>query len=344
MRRENGHEWEPGIRIAGPTFEFLMECHADPIERVARTDSGETAMMRTITFSSALLVAVLGSGAVRAAGSDPTVHQIYEAAESGQIAQAEQMIGEVLQDHPQSGEAHYVAAEVYARAGDFATARRELDTAQALEPGLPFARPQSVQALERELAQGRFVQRAQRVPYAPYAAVSDSRPHSSRFWSLVLVLAAGAVIIWAVARRRSQPVFYSPPIPGQPGMPSSGVGALGGGMVPPYPYGYGAGPGSGIMGSLGTGLAVGAGVAAGEALVSRVISGGQGGGIFPAAHGDQIVVPPANGDMGGADFGVSDGSSWNDGGSWDDGSGAGLGTGGDPGGGGDFGTGADGWT
>jgi uncharacterized protein len=296
-------------------------------------------MLRKIMVSSALVVAILGAAAAVAAGSDPTVHEIYEAAQSGQLAQAEQMVGQVLEDHPKSGEAHYVAAEVYARAGDFVTARRELDTAQLLEPGLSFARPQSVQALERELAQGRFVQRVQRVPYAPDAASFYPRPRSSRFWSLVLVLAAGAVIFWAVLRRRSQPVFYPPQYPGQPGMPPAGLGPMGtgGGVVPPYPYGYGGGLGSGLMGSIGTGLAVGAGVAAGEALVHRVISGPQGGGIIPAANAD-IVLPPVNGDMGGADFGVSDGGSWADGGGGDAGGGADLGAGGD------FGAGGDGWT
>ncbi len=300
-------------------------------------------MLRKLTVPWAL-IAVLGGGAVLAAGSDPTVDQIYQAVQAGQLAQAEQMVSQVLQDHPKSGEAHYVAAEVYARAGDFATARRELGTAQALEPGLPFARPASARALEEELAQGRYVPRVQRMPYAPHGS-SYARPHSSRFWSLILVLIAGAVIVAALVRRRSQPVLYPPQYPGQPGIPPTGVGptGMGGGVVPPYPYGYGGGLGSGMLGSIGTGLAVGAGVAAGEALVNRVISGPQSGGIIPAAGAGEIV-PPVNGDMGGDDFGVSGGGSWAD-----DGSGGGLGGGVDPGGGdlggGDFGVGGgDGWT
>ncbi len=296
-------------------------------------------MLRTISLPW-VLMAALASGAAIAADSDPTVDQIYQAAQSGQLAQAEQMVSQVLQDHPRSGKAHYVAAEVYARAGDFSTARRELSAAEALEPGLPFAQPQSVRALEAELAQGRLVPRVQRVPYVPYGS-SYARPRSSRFWSLILVLIAGVVIVAALARRRSQAVVYPPQYPGQPGVPPTGVGpmGMGGGVVPPYPYGYG-GPGSGIMGSIGTGLAVGAGVAAGEALVSRVFSGAGSGGIIPAASAGEVVEPPAvNGDMGGADFGVPDGGSWDGGGS----------LGGDPGGGdlggGDFGAGGgDGWT
>ncbi len=294
-------------------------------------------MLRKITLPW-VLVAVLGCGAVLAAGSDPTVDQIYQAVQAGQLAQAEQMVSQVLQDHPNSGEAHYVAAEVYARAGDFATARRELTRAQALEPGLPFARPASARALEEELAQGRYVPRVQRMPYAPSAS-SDARPHSSRFWSLILVLIAGVVIVAALVRRRSQPILYPPQYPGQPGIPPTGVGptGMGAGVVPPYPYGYGGGPGSGMLGSIGTGLAVGAGVAAGEALVNRVFSGSQSGGVIPAANAGEIV-PPANADMGGDDFGVADGGSWGDGSGGDPGGGV------DPGGG-DFGAGGgDGWT
>jgi uncharacterized protein len=297
-------------------------------------------MLRKLSCLPVLALLLLASGAALAAGSDPTVQQIYAAVLSGQVAQAEQMVSEVLADHPNSGKAHYVAAEVYARAGDFSTARQELARARALEPGLPFAEPRSVQALEAELAQGRFVQRAQRLPYAPQVAPAVE-PRSSRPWGLILVLVAGIVIVWAIVRRRRQAALY-PPYPGQAGM-AGGVGPMGpmgtGGAVSPYPYGYGAAPGSGLMSSIGTGLAMGAGVAAGEALVHRVISGSPAGGIIPAANAGGAVEPPVNGDMGGDDFGVSDP------GSWDDDSGGDLGGDpGDPGGGDDFGAGGDGWT
>ena len=69
------------------------------------------------------------------------------------------MIDQVLRDHPRSGDAHYVAAEVYAREGNLARARQELATAEQLKPGLPNADPASLQALRSELAlrQGRPV-------------------------------------------------------------------------------------------------------------------------------------------------------------------------------------------
>jgi len=271
-----------------------------------------------------LLLAMLSLGPVLAAPAAPTIHEIYAATQAGRLAQAEQMVTQVLQDYPNSAKAHYVAAQVYARAGDFATARRQFTVAESLAPGLPFAAPQSVAALRAELAQSHLLSRVQPPPgYAPYASQAHASSHAS--WGLILVLLAGVVIVWALVRRRMQPAVY-PPYP----QPMGGVGpmGMGGGVVPPYPYGGGPGAGPGLMSSLGTGLAVGAGVAAGEELVRHALGGGQGG-IIPPANAGEFVEPPqqANPDMGGQDFGVS-----SDDASWDDGSG---------GGGGDFGTGGD---
>ncbi|MGH8260982.1 MAG: hypothetical protein ACREUG_14980, partial [Steroidobacteraceae bacterium] len=245
-----------------------------------------------------------------------------------------------LAEHPKSGKAHYIAAEVYARAGDFTTARHELATAESLEPGLPFANARSVAQLRAQLSQGRTVRRVQ---YAPYGAPAATR-RSSVPWGLILVGLSIVVIVWSIARRRRQMAGYSQyPGQGYPGQayPGQPMGMPPGGVAPPmggYPYGYGGGSGSGLMGSLGTGLAVGAGVAAGEALVGKMLGGGQGGIVPPANAGEIIEQPPqTNEDMGGADFGTS-------GDSWDDGSGGGGGGGADFGTGGDFGGGGDSWT
>jgi hypothetical protein len=287
-------------------------------------------MLRRITVPLVFVMAIAVAGVALAA--DPSVDQIYQAARSGQLGQAEQMVGQVLTDHPRSGKAHWVAAEVYARAGDLARARAELATAETLSPGLPFVTSRSaIESLRAEVSQGRAVRRVQ---YAP-----NARRHSSLPWGLILVILSAIVIIWSLARRRRQlssgyaqypgQQYPGQPYPGQPmGMPPGGIPPGGA----PYPYGYGGG--SGIMHNIGTGLAVGAGVAAGEALVGRMLGGGQpGGGVIPSANAGEIVEPPpVNDDMGGSDFGVS-------GGSWDDGGG-----GADFGTGGDFGGGADDWT
>ncbi|HUN25956.1 MAG TPA: hypothetical protein VMU67_06565 [Steroidobacteraceae bacterium] len=292
-------------------------------------------MLRKLIVPFTLTLAIAAAGAVPAiaAAGEPTPHQIYLATQAGQLAQAEQMVSEVLAAHPRSGKAHFIAAEVYARARDSGTARRELATAESLEPGLPFADPRSVAELRAELS-GNGLQR--RVP--AYGMPVYGHPRSAVPWGLILLILVALVIVFTLVRRRAQAMAGYGRYPG--GVPMSGMPPPGMGPVGPggYPYGYGGGTGSGLMGGIATGLAVGAGVAAGEALTNRLLGGGAGGGEIPAANaGEFVEPPPANSDMGGADFGVSDGSSWDDGG--------GGGGGGADLGGGDFGSGGgDSWT
>jgi len=242
-------------------------------------------------------VLVLGmtlSCATFAAG-DPTMHEVYEAAQAGRLSQAQQMIEQVLRDHPASAKAHYVAAEVYAKEGRLAAARQELTTARSLQPGLAFASPQSVQALERQLSGSR----------AFGATGGEGVARSSFPWGTVLLLVGAGLVLWAVFRRRSivaPPAYY----PGAASGGGYGPGGYGGpGMA-------GGGLGSGIAGGLASGLAVGAGVVAGEELARHFLDPNHAsGGIIPSAD---AAVPPENGDMGGNDFGISDGGSWDDGG------------------------------
>lgn len=55
------------------------------------------------------------------------------------MGEAQRMMREVLQNHPNSGKAHYVEAELLAKEGSLAQAANELATAEKLSPGLPFA-------------------------------------------------------------------------------------------------------------------------------------------------------------------------------------------------------------
>ena len=250
------------------------------------------------------------------AATDPTVHQIYEAAQAGRISEAEQMIDQVLQDNPRSGRAHYVAAEVYARGGNFPRARSELATAEQIDPGLSFVtNPSSVVSLKRELA-------ASHVPQQVFGGYEHPRTTSGLPWGGILLALIGIGLVWMLIRRRVQASSYGSypgniaPGPGQPG-----YGAPGGG-----PY-YPGGGGSGLMGSLGTGLAIGAGVAAGEELVHHVLDGDRSGGVINSAGaGESGDFQPQNSNMGGNDFGVGDSNSWSDssggdGGSFDSGGG-----------------------
>ena len=236
------------------------------------------------------------------ADADATTHQIYEAAESGNLTEAQRMMDQVLHDHPKSGKAHYVAAELYARAGNLSMARQELDTARLLEPGLPFAKAASVRALERQLSGVQPV-RARSWTEGP-----------SFLWTVVLAIVAGVGVVWLTTRRRPSPAaVYSQPV----GVyPQSQGGALAPAGVPaaqgsaPAPNAA-SGMGSGIASGLASGLAVGAGVVAGEALARHFVDG-DGRESAPPLVASQPVDDPQNADLGGPDFGVTDASSWDD--------------------------------
>ena len=69
------------------------------------------------------------------AATDPTMHQVYQAAEAGRFSEAQGMMDQVLRDHPNSAKAHFVEAELLAKQGRLADAAAELGSAQRLAPG-----------------------------------------------------------------------------------------------------------------------------------------------------------------------------------------------------------------
>ena len=101
--------------------------------------------VKPVIFSVVLAAGILINGPVSAA--EPTIDQVYHAAEAGNFREAQRMMDEVLRDHPSSARAHYVESELLARQGRLSEAAAELRTAERLEPALPFAKPQAVQEL-----------------------------------------------------------------------------------------------------------------------------------------------------------------------------------------------------
>ena len=99
-----------------------------------------------------LAALVLGVASLSVAWAEPTMNQVYEAAQAGHLDQAQTMMQQVLVAHPNSAKAHFVEAELLARQGQMARAREELAQADKLEPGLPFAKPESVSHLRTQLA------------------------------------------------------------------------------------------------------------------------------------------------------------------------------------------------
>ena len=79
------------------------------------------------------------------------MHQIYEAATTGHLDQAQEMITQVLANHPKSAKAHWVQAEVYAKANKTNLARAEVLEAERLNPGLTEISVKAVRQLKTEL-------------------------------------------------------------------------------------------------------------------------------------------------------------------------------------------------
>lgn len=272
-----------------------------------------------------LLVSVSIGGPVFAA--EPSLHEVYQAANGGKMDDAQRMMREVLQAHPASAKAHYVEAELLARQGQLKQAAGELATAEKLAPGLPFAKPESVTSLKESINR-----HAASPAVTPVQHVSAPAPSSeSGFSGSMLLIGLGliAFVAWAsrfMAKRNApqgnmpgsaQPEFgaYRPAYPAGP------YGGAAQGPVYGQPTGAPAastGFGSQMLGGLATGAAVGAGVVAGEALMHRFMDGHK----TPAASDqafssfDRIPDLPSTplNDMGGNDFGIADNASWDDGG------------------------------
>ncbi len=264
-----------------------------------------------VLFSASVFVSGQAS-----ADAEPTLNQVYSAAQAGKLDEAQVMMQQVLIAHPNSAKAHFVRAELFARQGKLSLARDSLAEAERLAPGLPFAKPEAVRALRSELASGRSTV----VPAGEVHAGTSVPPGTATStWLLPLLLAAGVIgTAYFVFRRRAPvqvadaPQGLVPPV------------AYAGGYAQPA-YGQPSGPGLGsqIMGGVATGLAVGAGVVAAEAIGRRLL--GENEARAPADVATTHTYEPAfdaNADMGGQNFGVADVSSWDDGssagaGDWD---------------------------
>jgi hypothetical protein len=239
-------------------------------------------------------------GAAAYAEDSPTLHQIYEAAQAGRLGDAQRMIDQVLRQHPNSAKAHYVDAELLAKTGHLAEASDELNNAERLEPGLPFATPQAVQQLKA------MVSVAHAVP-----VTAGQGPQQGFPWGWLFLGIAAIVIITLIMRALSRPnAAQAYPANYQPGMSSPGYMPMGG-------AGYGApsapGMGSGIVSGLATGAALGAGMVAGEALVHHFIDGNSGNAnAAPMAQPMNTAWDNQPDNMGGQDFGIADNSSWDD--------------------------------
>lgn len=318
-------------------------------------------MFAALAFTLALalgLPSLAQAGTEAAAPKDPTIQQIYEAANGGRMSDADAMIAKVLKDHPDSAKAHFVHAELLAAEGRLQDARGELAKAKKLSPGLDFARPEAVERLTNKLDSPapRSVNTPSRVSEsapapAPAPVTSEGRTGSVPWMPIALV---GLLVVGYLAfRSRVAPPAAAPspsygPVPGAPGaqgMPA-GYGSYGpGGNWTPAPP-PAASPGMGLGSALATGAAVGVGAVVAEEAVRHWMHGRTDNGVFDRNDSGTTTHVPDSGntEMGRSlwpssstpstsqepdrfvdnDFGIKDTSSWDDssssGGSFDSGS------------------------
>ncbi len=276
------------------------------------------------------VAAIVGCSFAAIAQSEPTLNQIYEAAQSGKMDQAQTMMQQVLVAHPSSAKAHFVQAELAARQGDMSRARESLATAEKLAPGLPFAKADSVQHLRTQLAGNNSAPVASNRAVQTHntAMAAPAAPASSFPLGLGLALGGGAIalVIFLMRKKQTpeamQQPTYANATPGSGlsgpqgfGMPNNGYGQPAYGQ-PGYGQPAGSGLGGKVMGGLATGLAVGAGVMAAQAI-GRSMMGNDEHPAHSADNGNnngyQPIASNSNSDLGGQNFGVNDAGSWDDG-------------------------------
>lgn len=225
-----------------------------------------------------------------AQGSEPSPRQIQTMIDSGQSGLAAQQLKDVLNQHPDSGMAWFLLAEAQDASGNENAAAQALAKADQYAPGLPFANPQKAAALQAHINNG--------------LAATSGGVRGQGGISPVLLVIGGLIVLFVLLRLfsgvRRQQVYR--PYPSNPN-------AFYGNYPPTGPYGpTGYGPmGGGFGSSIISGLAAGAGFAAGE----RIVDGMMGGNSPQAMQPQQDFTP-------GCDDGLMGNPGWDDSGNIDD--------------------------
>jgi hypothetical protein len=265
-------------------------------------------MFKTKLITTALLYLALGFAVPAFAEDDATMHQVYLAAQAGKFNEAQAMMDKVLRDHPNSAKAHFVEAELLAKQGQLINAGVELSSAERLQPGLSFVKPETLQKLKGHIASA-----ANGVIQPNVAHKNTPAPTKDIMPIVLLILGIGLIVLFIIfiLGRRNANKFPA----------SNYAGNAAGSNMPPMGAGMGqpaaGGMGSGIMGNLATGAAMGAGVVAGEALMHHFIDGDKNKVVPEHVNSDWTSASNVNDfntndDLGGTDFGVADASSWDD--------------------------------
>jgi hypothetical protein len=232
------------------------------------------------------------------AQAQATPQQLQSMIAAGQEQAALKQLNNVLQTHPNSGVAWYLVAEAQDASGNESAASSALAKADQLAPGLPFANPQKVTALREHIAATPAMHHEQHGGISPFI--------------IIIALALLFIGLRTFFRRRPMPgMFYQSRFRGGPmdAPPGGPYGPGGGSYGPGVGPSYGAGPG-GLGSSILTGLAAGAGFAAGERIVDNLMGRPNDAGMINPAFGDTPVQ--------GRDDGLTGSPDWDSGSTGDD--------------------------
>ena len=227
----------------------------------------------------------------------PSIHSIFRAVNSGDLTKAHHMIETVLRAHPRSAKAHYVAAQILIRQGDVQGAKNELQIARKIEPNLSFVKKEDVDMLE------------QRIDQLTHAHPKTKNSNSWIFW---IILAAALLVLYLIWRNYSRRSMLSQGYPHNPNHKnqdssptSSNINRSSNGFF-----------GNGFFGNILSGLAMGAGFAAGERIVDNIMDSRDSNDNLSSDqiqdNSDQEFFDSTDND-----FGIDDSSSWDDGGDFD---------------------------
>jgi len=163
-------------------------------------------------FAAAFFGAAMCFSALASAAS-PTEQQVQAALSRGDYAGAQQMLAEVVQDHPRNARAHYLYAQVLDRNGHATDALAQLNLAHQADPAMSFTQPSRLATVEQHIradaarsggmsANTAPVQTAAAPMMAP--PVQQHSGTSPLSWlAIILVLAAVVgILVWGVRRAR----------------------------------------------------------------------------------------------------------------------------------------------